>query len=422
VETELEVLRGATVVLGVTGGISAYKAVDLCRRLVDLGVHVVPVLTHGAEEFVGRATFSALASEPAHSSLFHEPSEPIPHTRLARRADLILVAPATASFLGAYRAGLALDLLTATLLATTAPVVVCPAMHTEMWEHEAVRDNVATLTRRGVLIVAPEAGRLAGGDVGDGRLAAPETILAGCATALGRRSRSDLTGRRILVTAGGTREPIDPVRYLANRSSGKQGHALARAAAARGAEVTLVTASGLASAPSVERVEVETAAEMAAAVASRAPGADVVVMAAAVADFAPVAASAGKLHRGDGPPTLELRATPDILALVVASARPGQLVVGFAAETEDVLARGAAKLRDKRVDLLVVNDVTAPGVGFGHDTNAVAILGRDGEEITVPLSSKEVVADAILDAVAARLCGASPTDRPRTTEPSKETE
>src|SRR5271157_294953 len=230
-----------TVVLGVCGGIAAYKAVDVCRRLVDAGVHVVPVLTADATRFVGEVTFSALASEPAQTSLWDEAS-PIPHTSLGQRASLVVVAPATAHLLGRYTAGLADDLLTATLLATRAPVIVCPAMHTEMWEHPAVQENLATLARRGVVVVEPDTGRLAGGDEGTGRLADPARIVAAVLERLGRRP-GDLAGRRVVVSAGGTREALDPVRVLTNRSSGKQGHALAAAAAERGATVTLVSAA-----------------------------------------------------------------------------------------------------------------------------------------------------------------------------------
>ncbi|HKE72023.1 MAG TPA: bifunctional phosphopantothenoylcysteine decarboxylase/phosphopantothenate--cysteine ligase CoaBC, partial [Acidimicrobiales bacterium] len=224
-------LEGRRVVLGVSGGIAAYKAIDVCRRLVDRGAHVVPVLTRGATRFVGVTTFSALASEPAHTSLFDD-ADPIPHTRLGQGADLVVVAPATARLIGSYAAGISSDLLTATLLATEAPVVLCPAMHTEMWQHPAVQDNLATLARRGVHVVPPEEGRLAGGDVGAGRLAAPATIVDACDDVLGRAL--DLAGLHVVVTAGGTREPIDPVRFVGNRSSGKQGHALAAEAAARG--------------------------------------------------------------------------------------------------------------------------------------------------------------------------------------------
>src|ERR1700690_2663132 len=275
------------VVLGVAGGIAAYKAVEVCRRLVDAGVHVAPVLTEDAQRFVGALTFSALASEPARTSLFGGP-EPIPHTVLGQSADLIVIAPATAKLIGKYAAGISDDLLTATLLATRAPVLVCPAMHTEMWEHAAVQDNLATLARRGVHVLAPEAGRLAGGDVGLGRLADPERIVER-ALALLEAPRGPLAGRGVLVTAGGTREPIDPVRYVGNRSSGKMGHAIAAAARRRGAHVVLVTTSAQPVPRGVTAVPVETAEQMYNAVLGAAGECDVVVMAAAVADFRPKA-------------------------------------------------------------------------------------------------------------------------------------
>jgi phosphopantothenoylcysteine decarboxylase/phosphopantothenate--cysteine ligase len=398
-----------TVVLGVSGGIAAYKAVEVCRRLVDAGLHVVPVLTKAATRFVGEATFSALASEPVQRSLWHEAS-PIPHTRLGQRADVVLVAPATADLIGRYAAGLAGDLLTATLLATRAPVVLCPAMHTEMWEHPAVQENLGTLERRGVRVVPPDEGRLAGGDVGAGRLADPAVIVAAALDALGgvRRdlaARRDLAGRRVVVSAGGTREPLDPVRFLGNRSSGKQGHALAEVAARRGAAVTLVTTSSLPAVPGspVQRVEVGSAAEMEAALEAVAPAADVVVMAAAVADFRPKVPSTRKLAKEDGVPELVLEPTPDLLAGLASRRPPGQVLVGFAAETHDVVAKGWAKLERKGIDLLVVNDVTAPGAGFEHDTNQVAILERGGMVTEVPLRSKEAVAEAVFDRVVARL-------------------
>jgi phosphopantothenoylcysteine decarboxylase/phosphopantothenate--cysteine ligase len=388
------------VVLGVSGGIAAYKAVEICRRLVDAGVHVAPVLTHDATRFVGALTFSALASEPAQLSLWDEAS-PIPHTKLGQRADLVVVAPATAHTLARYAAGLSDDLLMATLLATRAPVIVCPAMHTEMWEHPSVRENLATLERRGVEIVPPESGRLAGGDSGEGRLADPAVIVARVLERLGQTARRDLSGRRVVVSAGGTREPLDPVRFITNRSSGKQGHAIAVAAARRGATVTLVTSSPLAlpSDTNITRVDVETAADMEQAVGAAADGADVIVMSAAVADFRPKATAGTKLSKEEGIPEVVLEPTPDILAGLARRRTPGQVIVGFAAETHDVVERGRRKLERKGVDLLVVNDVSAPGVGFDHDTNAVVILDADGNATEIPLTSKDAVANAVLDRV-----------------------
>ena len=395
-------LRRPRVVLGVCGGIAAYKAVEVCRRLVDAGVHVTPVLTEDATRFVGEVTFSALASEPVQRSLWDE-SSPIPHTKLGQGADLVVVVPATAHTIARYAAGLSDDLLTATLLATRAPVIVCPAMHTEMWEHASVRDNLATLERRGVDIVPPEIGRLAGGDSGEVRLADPGVIVDRVLERLGRAGRRDLLGARVVVSAGGTREALDPVRFITNRSSGKQGHAIAVAAARRGAEVTLVTSSPLVLPPdvasAVTRMDVESAADMEHAVGASAEGADVVVMAAAVADFRPKRPAGTKLSKEEGIPKLVLEPTPDILAGLAARRAPGQVLVGFAAETHDALDRGRRKLARKGVDLLVVNDVSAPGAGFDHDTNAVVILGADGSTTEIPLTSKDAVANAVLDRV-----------------------
>jgi phosphopantothenoylcysteine decarboxylase / phosphopantothenate---cysteine ligase len=326
-----------------------------------------------------------------------------------------VVAPATARLIGAYTAGISSDLLTATLLATRAPVLICPAMHTEMWEHPAVVENVATLRRRGVHVVEPESGRLAGGDVGSGRLADPATILAALVDVLSGRPEAggsparDLSGITALVTAGGTREPIDPVRFIGNRSSGKQGYAIAAELARRGARVTLVsTATATMAAPvGTDVVSVETAAEMADAVLSRSGSTDVVVMAAAVADFTPKMAAAHKLKKADGPPEVVLEPTIDILARLGANRRQDQVLVGFAAETAtsdqagDELRRYAAqKLASKGADLIVANNVAAPNTGFAYDTNEVLIVGAAGLQIEVPLASKETVAAAVTDAIA----------------------
>ncbi len=388
-------LSGRVVVVGVTGGIAAYKAVEVCRRLVDSGAHVVPVMTKGAEHFIGRTTLSALCSEPVQTSLWDEAS-PIPHTRLGQRADLILVVPATARLLGAYAAGLSTDLLTNTLLATRAPVIVCPAMHTEMWEHPAVQDNLDVLRRRGVIVVEPDSGRLAGGDDGKGRLAAPERIVSEVARTLGP---GDLHGAKVVVTAGGTREPIDAVRVIANRSSGKQGYAIAAEAVERGADVTLISTVSLPTPPGVQLVVVETAAEMQAAVNESSAGADVVVMAAAVADFRPVSAAPNKLKKDSGAPEIVLERTPDILAELGRVKPARQVLVGFAAETDDLIANAESKLQRKNLDLIVANDVSARGVGFQHDTNAVCLLRPDAELVTVSLTDKRSVARAVLDAV-----------------------
>ncbi|HLG91790.1 MAG TPA: bifunctional phosphopantothenoylcysteine decarboxylase/phosphopantothenate--cysteine ligase CoaBC [Acidimicrobiales bacterium] len=393
--------RGAQpcVVLGVSGGIAAYKAAELCRRLVERGARVVPVMTRSATRFLGPATLSALASEPVRTSLFDD-ADPIPHTRLAREADLVLVAPATARLIGSYAAGISADLLTATLLATRAPVVLCPAMHAEMWEHPAVQDNVARLCARGVRLVGPAEGRLAGGDFGVGRLADPEEILAAVDQAL---ARPDMSGLKVLVTAGGTREPIDPVRFIGNRSSGKQGHAIAEEAAARGAAVTLVTTTALGASPSIAVHRVESASEMHEVVSGLAPSQDVVVMAAAVADFRPARASPTKIPKSEGVPQLELEPTPDILATLGASKPSSQLLVGFAAETGQVLERARSKLAAKGLDLIVANDVASPGVGFEHDTNAVVMISADGHQRQVPLAGKRQVAASVLDEVVRQL-------------------
>jgi len=392
-------LTGRRIVLGVSGGIAAYKAVDLCRRLVDAGAWVAPVLTPDASRFVAPLTFSALASEPARTSLWDAP-EPIPHTRLGQGADVVVVAPATARVIGAYAAGISDELLTATLLATRAPVVLCPAMHTEMWEHPAVQANLATLRDRGVHVVEPGVGRLAGGDQGPGRLAETDEILAALERVLGPR---DLEGVRLLVSAGGTREPIDPVRFVGNRSSGRQGHALAEEAASRGGLVTLVTTTSLPVPAGIDVVRVETAAEMEEAVLGRSDACDVIVMAAAVADFRPKLAAEAKIKKADGVPEVVLEATTDVLAALGRGRRPGQVLVGFAAETGKLRERAAEKLRTKGIDLIVANDVSAPGVGFEHETNAVVLLGGDGTEKQVGLTAKREVARIVLDAVSARL-------------------
>ena len=399
-------LAGRRVVLGVSGGIAAYKAIEICRRLVDAGAHVMPVLTTGATRFVGPLTFSALASEPARTSLFEGP-EPIPHTRLGQNCDLIVVAPATARVIGHYAAGISNDLLTATLLATRAPVLIAPAMHTEMWEHPAVQDNLALLRRRGVHIVDPESGRLAGGDIGAGRLADPARIVAAAIAILSppisSSSGGDLAGRRVLVTAGGTREAIDPVRFIGNRSSGKMGYAIAEAAARRGADVALVTTVNRPAPPGVtDVVRVESAAEMADAVLARYRDVDVVVMAAAVADFRPKATAVEKIKKAAGPPEIVLEPTTDILA-ELGRKKSTQYLVGFAAETERLVEQAAAKMAAKRVDLMVANDVTAPGSGFEVDTNRAVLIAPDGTTRELPQMPKIELADAIWDRVAPEL-------------------
>ena len=388
-------LAGRRIILGVTGGIAAYKAVLLCRMLVDAGAHVTPVMTESAQKFVGKATFDALASEPVRTSIFDD-LDPIPHTTLGQTADLVVVAPATARSIGSYASGISDDLLTAILVATRAPVVICPAMHTEMWEHPAVQDNLETLRSRGVTVVAPEEGRLAGGDLGSGRLAEPEKVFEVITELL---PNGDFNGRRVVVTAGGTREAIDPVRYVGNRSTGKQGYAIAEAALARGAEVTLISTVDIEAPLGVDLVSVESASEMHEAVLERAD-ADVIVMAAAVADFRPVDVSDSKIKKDGGPPELVLEATVDILSDLGSSKVPGQVVVGFAAETDELVAHASAKLERKNVDVIVANDVSAPEVGFAHETNEVTILEADGCLRHVSLRSKREIADEVLDTVA----------------------
>jgi phosphopantothenoylcysteine decarboxylase/phosphopantothenate--cysteine ligase len=390
------------IVLGVAGGIAAYKSVELLRLLRDRGYHVAPILTPDATRFVGTVTFSALASEPARTSLYGDPTTPIPHTYLGSNADVVVVAPATAHLIARYAMGLADDLLTATLLATRAPVLLCPAMHQEMWEQPSVQENLATLRRRGVLVLEPESGHLAGGDEGMGRLPDPVTIVE-LVERMVEGYRGVLSGVSVLISAGGTREAIDPARVITNRSSGRQGYALAEVAVRLGARVTLVTTMNrelsLDTRGAVEVVHVESTGEMHEAMISRSPSSDCVIMAAAVADFT-LKPSSEKLKRRDGPPELTLEAAPDILADLVARRRSGQVIVGFAAETTDVEANAALKWQKKGVDLLVVNDVSAHGAGFEHPTNEVVLLSADREPERISQRSKEEVSWSILTRVA----------------------
>ena len=392
-------IEGKRIVLGVTGGIAAYKAIEVCRRLVDLGAHVTPVLTEAAHNMVGPTTFTALASEPVKTSLWRD-AHHIPHTKMGQTADAIVVCPATARIISDLRTGRSGDLLSATLLATAAPVVICPAMHTEMWEHPATEENLAVLEARGAVIVPPEEGRLAGGDIGKGRLADPASIVD---TVIELFADRPLAGRSVLVTAGGTREAIDPVRYLGNRSTGKQGYAIAAEAQRQGADVTLVTTIDREPPAGVKRVDVVSAADMHEAVTGLAPEMDIVIMAAAVADFRPVAVADEKLKKAEGVPEVRLEPTVDILAALGQAKPDGQVLVGFAAETSDLRAHAADKLTRKRADLIVANDVSAPGVGFAHDTNAVTILGSDNFVLDVPLTDKGSIAAAVLSAAADRL-------------------
>ncbi|MFB9467545.1 bifunctional phosphopantothenoylcysteine decarboxylase/phosphopantothenate--cysteine ligase CoaBC [Streptomyces cinereospinus] len=395
------------VVLGVSGGIAAYKACELLRRFTESGHDVRVVPTASALHFVGAATWSALSGNPVSTEVWDAVHE-VPHVRIGQRADLVVVAPATADTLARAAHGLADDLLTNTLLTARCPVVFAPAMHTEMWEHPATQDNVATLRRRGAVVIEPAVGRLTGADTGKGRLPDPAEIFEVCRRVLARGAvEPDLAGRHVVVSAGGTREPLDPVRFLGNRSSGKQGYALARTAAARGARVTLVAANttGLPDPAGVDVVQAGTAGQLREAVLKAAADADAVVMAAAVADFRPAAYAAGKIKKRDGqePEPLVLVRNPDILAEISADrARPGQVIVGFAAETDDVLANGRRKLERKGCDLLVVNEVGERKT-FGSEQNEAVVLGADGSETPVPYGPKEALADTVWDLVAQRL-------------------
>lgn len=394
------------VVLGVSGGIAAYKACELLRRLTESGHDVRVVPTASALNFVGAATWSALSGHPVSTEVWDGVHE-VPHVRIGQGADLVVVAPATADMLAKAAHGLADDLLTNTLLTARCPVVFAPAMHTEMWEHPATQENVATLRRRGAVVIEPAVGRLTGVDTGKGRLPDPGEIFEVCRRVLDRGpAERDLAGRHVVISAGGTREPLDPVRYLGNRSSGKQGYALARTAVARGARVTLVEANtGLPDPAGADVLRAGTAVQLREAVLKAAGDADVVVMAAAVADFRPAAYATGKIKKKDGqePAPVALVRNPDILAEVAGErARPGQLVVGFAAETDDVLANGRAKLRRKGCDLLVVNEVGERKT-FGSEENEAVVLGADGSETPVPYGPKEALADVVWDLVTARL-------------------
>jgi phosphopantothenoylcysteine decarboxylase/phosphopantothenate--cysteine ligase len=407
------------VVLGVSGGVAAYKAALLLRLFTESGHSVRVVPTAAALEFVGAPTWAALSGKPVSTSVWDDVHE-VPHVRLGQSADLVVVAPATADLLARAAHGLADDLLTNTLLTARCPVLLAPAMHTEMWEHPATRANVATLRSRGVVVLDPDSGRLTGADTGPGRLPEPERIFEAALRLLARGAEAggtagavadvaevaDLAGRHVVVSSGGTREPLDPVRFLGNRSSGRQGVALAAAAVARGARVTLVAAPLEVPPPAgAEVVRVGSATEMRSAVLAAAAEADAVVMAAAVADFRPAELAEHKIKKSEGDdsaPVVRLVRNPDILRELVAARRPGQVVVGFAAETGDdegdVLHHATAKLRRKGCDLLVVNDVSE-GKVFGHDTTEVTLLSAAGDVTPVPAGTKSAVADAVWDAV-----------------------
>ena len=390
------------VALGVCGGIAAYKACEIVRLLQDQGIRVQVVMTAAAQEFVRPLTFAALSGEKVITGLWDAGGEApnvdsaIEHINVAQTIDALLVAPCTADTMAKFAHGQADDFLSTLYLATPAPVVVAPTMNVQMWQHPATRENLGTLRSRGVRIVEPGSGYLACGMVGEGRLAEPEEIVGATLATLG--IVRDLVGETVLITAGPTREPVDPVRFLGNRSSGKMGYALAEAAVRRGAKVILVSGPVALAAPDgAEVIQVETTEEMHNAVLSRAGDVSVVIAAAAVADFRMRTTSQQKIKR-NGPMSLDLEPTPDILADVVQRRGPGQLIVGFAAETQNAVENGRVKLSKKGIDAMVVNDVSKPGIGFDSERNAVTILTQ-GEEAEIPEASKSNIAHRILDAV-----------------------
>jgi phosphopantothenoylcysteine decarboxylase / phosphopantothenate---cysteine ligase len=400
----------ARVILGVSAGIAAYKSCELLRRLTESGHQVRVVPTADSLRFVGAATWAALSGQPVTTTPWEDVHE-VPHVRLGAEADLVLVAPATADLLARAASGRADDLLTSILLTARCPVVFAPAMHTEMWEHPATQANVATLRERGCLVLEPASGRLTGADSGPGRLPEPAELFEVAVRVLARGAAAmtpDLHGRHVVVSAGGTREEIDPVRFIGNWSSGRQGYALAEAAVARGAAVTLVAANvGLADPAGAKVITVTSAGQMREAVLSAAADADAVVMAAAVADYRPAARSEQKLKKaGTAPAPLELVENPDILKELAARRPPGQVLTGFAAETENIADNGRAKLAAKGCDLLVVNQVGA-GLAFGTTDNAALVLGADGSVTEVLRGPKTALADVIWDLVAARLVGSA---------------
>ena len=398
------IFGGKRIVLGVTGGIAAYKAATVCSRLVQAGALVDVVMTEAAQKFISQLTFQALTHRPIYTDMFHIPGgENIPHIVLADSADLLLIAPATANTIGKVANGLADNLLSAIALATPAPKLMAPAMETDMWRHPATQRNVATLKGWGIEFIGPAAGRLASGAMGEGRLVEPDEIVAAAQMILARQG--DLAGRTVVVTAGGTREAIDPVRFVSNHSSGKMGYAVAAAARDRGAQVTLITSANLPAPFGMAVVRVDSAQEMLDAVLTATDQATALIMAAAVADFRPLTVAEQKIKkRGDTEGlVLELVRNPDILAEVAARKATGtgpDITVGFAAETHDLLANAHEKLKRKRLDLIVANDVTATDAGFAVDTNRVTLLGTDGSIEETPLMTKREVAETILDRVA----------------------
>ena len=398
-------LDGRRVLLGVTGGVAAYKAAHLARILTAAGADVTVVMTESATRFIGADTFAALTGNPVHTSLWERAGEVL-HVRLAHQTDVAVVAPATAHVIAKLALGLADDLLSTTLSEYAGPLVLAPAMHTGMWSNPATVRNVEVLAGDGVTFVGPVSGPLAHGDSGMGRLAEPEAIAAAVEDALARAGTmaQDLAGRVVVVTAGPTFEPIDPVRFIGNRSSGKMGVAIAAEASARGADVRLILGPGTVPAPAgVTSLHVGTAEEMRDRVMAEAPAADAIVMAAAVADFRPKAAAPDKLKKDMGTPELSLEPTPDILAELGEARRPGQVLVGFAAETRDVEAAGRGKLARKHLDLLVANEVGRAGTGFGADTNHAAILSAADDEVPLRDWTKAALAQAVVDRIVTRL-------------------
>ncbi|MHB1126156.1 MAG: bifunctional phosphopantothenoylcysteine decarboxylase/phosphopantothenate--cysteine ligase CoaBC [Bacillota bacterium] len=392
-------LTGKTVVLGVTGGIAAYKAADIVSQLVKLGAQVHVLMTQTAARFISPLTLRTLSGNPVSLELFSEPQVgKVHHIELAEQADLFLVAPATANFLGKVSHGIADDLLTTTIMATRAPVLVAPAMNVHMYNHPLCQENIRRLKGIGYNFVDPAVGVLACGDFGRGKLAPVEEIIARTCTILS--GPRDLAGRTVLVTAGGTQEAIDPVRYIGNRSSGKMGYALAKAAHERGAKVILVSGPVALEPPSgVETVQIESALEMHRVVTERFPEVDVVIKAAAVADFRPVVAAPEKIKKKGNNLVIELLENPDILKELGERKREGQILVGFAAETNDLIRHAAEKIKRKNLDMIVANDVTGEGAGFGTDTNVVTLLFADGKIESIPMLPKEEVAHRIFDAV-----------------------
>ena len=391
------------ITLGVTGGVAAYKAAELVRRLQQDGFTVQVVMTRGAREFVTPLTFAALSGQKVITDLFAESGgeanleSAIEHIAVAQRTDLLLVAPATADILAKFARGIADDFLTTLYLASTAPVVVAPAMNVNMWNHAATQENVETLRARGVKIVDPDEGYLACGMTGAGRLAGQAAIVAAVHEAL--HSVRDLAEEKVLVTAGPTRESLDPVRYFSNRSSGKMGYAVAEAAAKRGAHVVLVSGPTSLEAPAgVERIDVQSAEEMHRAVLEKVTDCSIAIFAAAVADYRPAESNGQKIKRNQESMTISLQPTPDILASVARN-KGGRFIVGFAAETEHVAENARKKLAAKNADLIVANDITAEGAGFDHDTNIVTLFARDGSDLPLPRMSKSEVAQRILDEV-----------------------